>query len=122
MGRSIYVGSGGRLDVFRSPCGCGCEKPKNQNPVGYWTGLDWAGLDWTGLDWTGVLQYRTLLLTGPGGGFRVLGAFGALLGFCEDEEVGVVVAANPALVLSLISSREEEEEVEEKSRNSRDQG
>jgi hypothetical protein len=102
---------------FGSPCGCGCgcEKPKNQNPVGYWTGLDW-----TGLDWTGVLQYRTLFLTGPGVGFRVLGAFGALLGFCEDEEVGVVVAANPALVLSLISSREEEEE-EEKSRNSRDQ-
>lgn len=69
------------------------------------------------------MQHRTLLLTGPGVGFRVLGAFGALPGVCEEEDVLVlvVVAANPALVLSLISSREEEEEGEEgKNRNSRD--
>ncbi len=79
---------------------------KNQKP-------NWTGLDWTGLDCTGHLQHRTLLLTGPGVGFRVLGAFWRFAGVCEEE-----VAADPALVLSLISSREAQEE--EKNRNSRD--
>lgn len=87
--------------------GCGCEKTKNQNPVGYRTGPDG----------TGLLQHRTLLNWARGGvqGFR---SFWCFAGVSEQEEVVVVVAANPALVLSLISSREEEEE---KNRNSRDQ-
>jgi hypothetical protein len=62
------------------------------------------------------LQHRTLLNWARGGvqGFR------SFAGVCE--ELVVVVAANPALVLSLISSREgEEEEEEDKNRNSRDQ-
>jgi len=93
--------------------GCGCEKTKNQNPVGYRTGPDG----------TGLLQHRTLLNWARGGvqGFRSFWCFAGVSE--EEEEEVVVVAANPALVLSFISSREEgeEEEEEDKNRNSRDQ-
>jgi hypothetical protein len=51
---------------------------RNQKP-------NWTGLGWTGLDWTFATPDSSLNWA-RGVGFRVLGAFGALLGFVKKKK------------------------------------
>jgi hypothetical protein len=64
------------------------KKPKTKTQLG--TGLDRMGLDFCN---TGLFS------TGPGVGFRVLGAFGALLGFLKKKKKKLLLLLLPIQLL-----------------------